>query len=613
MIETRPRGRHLLFGTRGSALAKVQTDHVLQRLASSVPGLRMSTAVIRTEGDIDKVSPLSLIGGRGVFTSALQHALYSGRIDVAVHSAKDLPSERPPGLQLVAFPEREDPRDVLVSRHRVPLAALPPRPTIGTSSRRRALQVRLLRPDAQIVELRGNVDTRLRKALETDVDGIIVAAAGVQRMGWSDQITEELSLQSFVPSPGQGALAIEVRTIDAEVVSLLAPLNDPAVSLAVRAERAFLRSIGAGCTSPIGAYAVAEGGHLQFRAMLASDDGERIAWASEPLATDQPEEHATEIGLRLRSRVFVDRSRPTSRPDSSPQLTAHQNGSQRERPLAGISVLVTRARAQAGELIAALQMAGAEPVLLPTVKIEAPSNVALLDDALGDVAAGQYDWVIFTSVNAVDRTMARPGWPVVADTAWTKTRVAAVGKATTTALKAAGVRVDLVPNHANAVSLAKALIGMKIDGQRILYPKADIARPALVDTLAAAGASVTAVDAYRTVPETEIDLTVLQRLNRGGIDIVTFASPSSVRHLWAALGHQFAVLDTASIVCVGSVTAAAARELGLAVDLIAADASVNSLVETMVQARRDNHHWPAARQSKMPVNAEKRPREKELV
>lgn len=611
MTEIYPLTCFLRFGTRGSPLAQVQTDHVLQRLAAIAPAVRTTTVVIRTEGDIDKTSPLTEIGGRGVFTTALQDALWSGLIDVAVHSAKDLPSERPPALQLIAFPEREDPRDVLVSRHQVPLAQLPPQPTIGTSSRRRALQVRLQRPDARIVDLRGNVDTRLRKALETEIDGIVIAAAGVRRMGWSDRITEELSLATFVPSPGQGALAIEVRTADAELASLLAPLNDVDISRAVRVERAFLRAAGGGCTSPIGAHAIPSGGHLVLRAMLASEDGERIAWAHEPLDADRPEEHATEIGLCLQSRVLVDAPRRGPPPASWSRLQTRSNGHQSERRLAGVSVLVTRARAQAGELMAALHAAGAEPLLLPTLKLEAPADAAPLHDAIRDLAAGEYDWIVFTSANAVRRLLATPGWPGADQPAWRKTRIAAVGRSTAKAITMAGLHVDLTPSRANALALAEALIASSIDGKRVLYPKADIARATLPDTLKAAGVQVDAVDAYRTVPEPEIARAVMERLQRGEVDIVTFASPSSVRHLRAALGDQFSTLHRTSIVCVGPVTAAAAREVGLDVDLVAVDASVSGLVETIVRARRDRDSSLTAVSAKSPGNAAAEPWQKE--
>ncbi|HEV2109689.1 MAG TPA: hydroxymethylbilane synthase, partial [Thermomicrobiales bacterium] len=196
--------RTIRLGTRGSALARAQCDLVRKLIRDQHPGIGVETVLIRTEGDADKHSPLTVIGGRGVFTSALQDALRLRRIDAAVHSAKDLPSQDAPGLRFAAFLAREDPRDVLVSRHGCSLAELPPAPLIGTSSRRRATQIRYARPDARVTELRGNVDTRLRKAHSGPLDGIVLAAAGITRMGWDPQISEYLPLDHFVPAPGQG-------------------------------------------------------------------------------------------------------------------------------------------------------------------------------------------------------------------------------------------------------------------------------------------------------------------------------------------------------------------------------------------------------------------------
>ncbi|MFN8663267.1 MAG: hydroxymethylbilane synthase, partial [Thermomicrobiales bacterium] len=241
------------IGSRGSALALAQVDAVVGRLAPRQPDLATQTVIVETQGDIDKISPLTEIGGRGVFTNALERELAHGHIDAAIHSAKDLPSQVSIELPIVAFPEREDPRDVLVSRHGVVLADLPTQPVIGTSSRRREAQIRQLRPDAQIVSLRGNIDTRLRKAFQPDYDAIVLAAAGLLRMGWSSRITQVFSIDQLVPAPGQGALAIQTAA-HSRYRDIFANLDDRAVSDALRVERAFLAAIGAGCTLPIGAH-----------------------------------------------------------------------------------------------------------------------------------------------------------------------------------------------------------------------------------------------------------------------------------------------------------------------------------------------------------------------
>ncbi|MDQ3044642.1 MAG: hydroxymethylbilane synthase, partial [Chloroflexota bacterium] len=300
----------LRLGTRGSKLARAQTKIVVDALKRIHPALVINEVIIRTEGDVDKVSPLSEIGGRGVFTAALEAALRIGSIDVAVHSAKDLPTADPPDLALIAFLAREDPRDVFVSRCGGDLDSLPLNPTIGTSSRRREAEMLVARPDARIVPLRGNVDTRLRKARAGvgGLDGIVLAAAGLIRLGWSEAITSYLSVERFVPSPGQGALALQTRSNDRATIDLISPLNEPPVSTAVNVERAFLRAAGGGCTAPIGAYAQVRDGAFFLHALIGAEDGHEVVCRGIELPTDKiaAEDAATEL-----AREMVESINPT--------------------------------------------------------------------------------------------------------------------------------------------------------------------------------------------------------------------------------------------------------------------------------------------------------------
>ena len=229
---------------------------ILPPIASAphLPARTVEIRVISTEGDVDKTSPLTEIGGRGVFTNAIEAAILRGEVDAAIHSAKDLPTALHPAVPIVAYPDRDDPRDVLISRHGTTLDLLPPHPVIGTSSRRRDAQILRLRPDARIVNIRGNIDTRLRKAEGPEFDGIVLAAAGIRRMGWQDRISEYFPVERVVPSPGQGAIAIQARA-GSDAAAVLETIDDPSVSTPVGIERAFLAAIGAGCTFPVGAYA----------------------------------------------------------------------------------------------------------------------------------------------------------------------------------------------------------------------------------------------------------------------------------------------------------------------------------------------------------------------
>ncbi len=280
--------RLVRVGTRGSALALAQTALTIAALMAVDPDTSYAPAIIRTEGDRDKTTPLTVLGGQGVFTVALQEALLRGEVEMAVHSAKDLPPVTPKGLVLAAFLERADPRDVFISRHGVGLAMLWPGARVGTSSRRRAVQARAINPHIEIIELRGNLDTRLRKSTEAEYDGIIVAAAGLDRMGWQERITEYLPVDRFVPSPGQGALGIECREDDTGLRAVLARVDHGPTRIAVTAERAVLSAAGAGCTMPLAAYAEIQEEMLRLWGMAAdSDDANlrwiaRTTWASDP-------------------------------------------------------------------------------------------------------------------------------------------------------------------------------------------------------------------------------------------------------------------------------------------------------------------------------------------
>ena len=296
----------LRIGTRGSALARAQTQRVTDALMLTHPGLRCETFVLSTAGDRDKQTPLAVIGGQGVFAKDLQRALLAGEIDCAVHSVKDLTSTLPEGIELAAVLDRADPRDVLVSRHAGGLDALAPGARVGTSSLRRVAQLRLARPDLDAIELRGNVDTRLRKVLDEPdglYDAAILAAAGVLRMGWGARITEHLDVERFTPAPGQGALGVDCRADDDATRALLVAINDPRAAAEVAAERAFLRKIGGGCRSPLAAYAQVDGDLIRMWAMFAAADLSRFAMAHDEADLEDAVTLAEQLARTLMDRV----------------------------------------------------------------------------------------------------------------------------------------------------------------------------------------------------------------------------------------------------------------------------------------------------------------------
>ena len=551
--------RPLRFGSRGSALALAQTQLAVGRFRAIHPRRGVEVHVISTEGDVDKTSPLTEIGGRGVFTTAIEAAILRGEVDAAIHSAKDLPSALHPAVPIVAYPDRDDPRDVLVSRHGTTLELLPAHPLIGTSSRRREVQIQRLRPDARIVTIRGNIDTRLRKAEGQEFDGIVLAAAGIRRMGWHDRISEYFSVERVVPSPGQGAIAIQARA-GSDAAAVLETIDDALVSASVGIERAFLAAIGAGCAFPVGAYAAKSDEGYHLIAMLADESGEGVAFASERLAAGEEQVHAAEIATCLQAEIAM-----TSHARSWNGANGDRELDRAAEDLKGARVVVTRPRRQAGPLIDSLVRRGAEPLPLPTIRIEPIDDLAQLDAAIEETRRGAFDWCVFTSANAVTVFANRMDALDIHPDQLAAMRVAAVGRATAAAVAEAGLNLTLVPEQATADALAARLRQVMGTKARVLYPRSAMGRDVLPNELRAAGYDVLAVDVYRTLPEPNVDRRVLDRVRRGEVDVITFASPSSVRHLVALLASECITLNAIPVVCTGPVTAQAAREAGLSV------------------------------------------------
>lgn len=293
--------RTVRIGTRGSTLAVWQAGWVKQRLEAHWPDLRVELVPITTSGDRIQHVSLARIGGKGLFVKEIEQALLAGTVDLAVHSVKDLPAELPPGLSLSTIPEREDPRDVLISAGGSSLADLPEGTRVGTSSLRRQALLLHLRPDLRIEVLRGNVETRLRRQLEGRVDATILAAAGLKRLSLSLKNGVPLDAEEFLPAIGQGALGIEIRAGD-EVAALLAPLHHPETAWAVEAERAFLSGMGGSCRTPLAARATVANGSLRLAALVASPDGKRLLRHERSGPTETAGQIGTETAALLLDR-----------------------------------------------------------------------------------------------------------------------------------------------------------------------------------------------------------------------------------------------------------------------------------------------------------------------
>ncbi len=292
------KAKKLRIGSRGSQLALWQANHISTLLRER--GHEVEIEIIHTTGDKITDVALALVGTKGMFTKEIEEALAAGRLDLAVHSLKDLPTELPPGFEIAAITERQDPRDAFCSLHYASFQELPQGARVGTSSLRRQAQLKAFRPDLDIHPLRGNVDTRLRKLEAGEYDAIILASAGLKRLGKTERIKQIIPAEIMCPAAGQGALGIEIREGDGVTRELLAFLNDPNARAATTCERALLNSLGGGCQVPIGAFAEVKNGRLHLESIVADPDGSKLLRDSRD--GDHPEKLGNEAGAALLRR-----------------------------------------------------------------------------------------------------------------------------------------------------------------------------------------------------------------------------------------------------------------------------------------------------------------------
>ncbi len=292
----------LRIGTRGSQLALWQSGWVRDQIVQNQPGIDVELVTIKTTGDKITDVPLAKVGGKGLFVKEIEESLLSGKIDLAVHSMKDMPADLPPGLTIGAVPQRQNPLDVLISEHCCTVDDLPQDARVGTGSLRRSSQLLNYRPDITIEPLRGNIDTRLKKLTSQGLDAIILAAAGLIRLGLAERITSYLDPQMMLPAVGQGALCIENRIDDPELIPILEFLNDPTTQTAVTAERSFLHRLEGGCQVPIAGFAQVDGPRVSMTGLVAELDGSRIIRS----AVQGQAQEAAALGLKLAETLLSE-------------------------------------------------------------------------------------------------------------------------------------------------------------------------------------------------------------------------------------------------------------------------------------------------------------------
>lgn len=292
--------RTVVLGTRGSKLALLQAEYIVSKLKKAFDFLEFETKVIKTTGDKILDKPLAKVGGKGLFVKEIEEALVNGEVDLVVHSMKDVPTDVPKGLEIAAVTKRIDCRDCVISKENIKLSELPVAAKIGTSSLRRRAQLLHFRPDLNIVDIRGNLDTRLNKLKNDNLDAVIVAVAGLERMGLEERITEIIPFDICLPAAGQGALGIELRSGDNEIKKYAGKLNDKGSFAAIMAERAFLRELEGGCQIPIGAHAYIENEGLTLEGLVSSLDGKSVIRDK----TQDSLEHFEEIGVKLAGKLI---------------------------------------------------------------------------------------------------------------------------------------------------------------------------------------------------------------------------------------------------------------------------------------------------------------------
>jgi hydroxymethylbilane synthase len=293
----------IVVATRKSALALAQSRAFIARLQARYPEVEFQELLVTTTGDVVQDRALSEIGGKGLFVKEIEEALLDGRADIAIHSLKDVPPLLLPSLSIDCIPEREDPRDVLASRSGLSLGQLPPGSRVGTGSLRRRVQLLAFRDDLEVVPIRGNVDTRLRKSESGEVDAVVLARAGLNRLGMSARATENIAPEVMLPAVAQGALGIEQRADDRAVSELLAPLTHSDTKILVTAERGVMQAINGSCTTPAAAFGIRQGDHMYLRAFLAEPDGSRPRRAEVRVPFPAQAEAAAEVGQRLGSEL----------------------------------------------------------------------------------------------------------------------------------------------------------------------------------------------------------------------------------------------------------------------------------------------------------------------
>ncbi len=547
-------GLTLRFGTRKSKLALWQTHAVKEAIEAQHPSVNCEVVEFSTRGDKILDQPLPEIGGKGLFTQELDEAILSGEIDLAVHSLKDLPTDPTEGLSTVPLLEREIANDVFISRDKTPFSEMPAGARIGTSSPRRRSQLLLLRPDIEVVDIRGNVPTRIDKVDQQMVDGVVLAAAGVLRVGMEDRIASTFSFEEMIPAPGQGMIAATLRSDNKALREILEALRSEDEACEVALERELLAAIGGGCSLPFASRAESKEKNCRLVGRIVSPNGhqaltvERYSLGPDGLVQEVSEALKAHQGLDL---LFREDAESVCR-----------------MPLARKNILVTRGGRQSGKFCRMLAERGANPIPIPLIRFTNLMDASRADSLVAELEKS--DWLAFTSLNGARFILEKCGSEVIPRSV----NVACVGGKTAEFLTRSGVEADFVPSQFNGTTLGLELPAEP--GQRVLIPGPVEFEDKLPNALVSRNIDAVPFTVYRTEQVTirEEALAIVKE----NVDVITFASPSAVNSFVAQFEDAKEISNRCVMACIGPTTQERAHELGLTIQVLPEQYTLESLI-----------------------------------
>ncbi len=553
----------IIIGTRGSRLSLVQTEIVVDKIKRIFPTLGVKVEVIKTLGDVKKNMKLDGTEQKGVFVKDIDRRLIEGKIDLAVHSLKDIPTKLSDAVKIGAIVERGDPRDVLISNGNKKLKDLKKNAKIGTSSLRRKSQMLAFRKDLKVIEMRGNVDKRLAELDAGNYDAIVLAASGIERLGEANRISEYLPFNVMLPAPGQGALAIGIRSDDKTMTDIVSKLDDGKIRAAVEAERVTLSRIGGGCNALLGIFAEVKEGKLYINAAVTSNNGNRKYRYKQEGDIKFPEE----AGLMLAEKILMSGA-------------ANIVGSKKQRsPLNGKIVAVTREEGEGEGIYQMLLEKGAVPVYFPTIK------TVDLQGKKSDIRPAtlkKYDIIIITSRRGASMLLK------YVNAAAIKARIVAIGRETKRYLQEKGTTVDYMPESSYSNNIISGLTDIK--GKKILIINSAKATNKLLEELINKGGKVDRITPY-TITKPNISKTRKKAIIGYKFDFVTFASPSAVEGFISILGKRNAgqILANSKVVCIGDTTSKKCADEEITVHMVSEEHTLSGIVSCIENSSSKGH------------------------